>query len=125
VGKSYVPVIPVKARMWAIGLFEGEGSIAFARNSKSVTLQLAMTDRDVVLRFAKIVQCGAVHPRATKGKLQYGWNITSAVHVRRLLRQFAPHFGERRAARAAEALKRLANIKPHGYYTLGRTKTSG
>ena len=39
---------------WAVGLFEGEGSIFRDKRCSTWTLQLRMTDRDVVERFAEI-----------------------------------------------------------------------
>ena len=43
--------------IWAAGLFEGEGCITTSR--KSPTLQLQMTDKDVVAKFKKIINCGS------------------------------------------------------------------
>ena len=97
---------------WAAGLFEGEGCLYRDKRCSTWTLQLRMTDRDIVQRFADVVGCGtAVHdesnqPRRirTGRKACYRWTCSKQADVRRLLEQFLPYFGHRRAYIAQNCL---------------------
>lgn len=99
---------------WALGLFEGEGSIVSAR-SNGVCLTMQTTDRDTLYRFYKIVGKGHFRgPYKAKGPVKrrkyrktWVWNICVAEDVRDLLILWLPHLGIRRRARAKEALKNL------------------
>lgn len=74
----------------------------------SIRLVVQMTDRDVLVRFAEIVECGNVRlrrPEEEGKKAVYSWDIGNRRDVDRLLRAFLPWFGERRAAKAQLALK--------------------
>ena len=97
---------------WAVGLFEGEGSIFRDKRCSTWTLQLRMTDRDIVQRFADVLGCGtAVHdesnqPRRirTGRKACYRWTCSKRADVRRVLELFLPYFGHRRAYTAQNCL---------------------
>jgi hypothetical protein len=45
--------------------------------------------------------------------MMYGWHVNEAEHVRRILRLFMPYLGQRRRAKALEALEVGKNIRPH------------
>ena len=97
---------------WAVGLFEGEGSIFRDKRCSTWTLQLRMTDRDIVERFAQVMNCGtAVHdesnqPRRirTGRKPCYRWTCSKRADVKRILKLFLPYFGQRRAYTALNCL---------------------
>lgn len=101
---------------WAAGLFEGEGFIGFNRSTSDsehrprgyLTLELRMTDEDVVRRFASIVGVGSVNgPYLPKkgGKPFWGWR-TSGTRAKPLTENdlFVGWLGERRKKRLAEVL---------------------
>jgi hypothetical protein len=98
---------------WAAGLFEGEGCF-YVRSRRRVGAQLAMTDRDVVERFAAIVGLGTLHrkePRRSHWQHQYVWQTQSAQPVRDLIARFWPYLGERRRARARAVLAHARDNK--------------
>ena len=95
---------------WAVGLFEGEGCIVFPTASQwQVCLQLRMTDEDVVRRFQSVVGFGYVTgPYVQNGHLpQWNWRAQRPVEVASLLDLFLPMLGERRSAKAMQAMDRL------------------
>lgn len=70
-----------------------------------------MTDRDVVEEFCRIVGCGKVSEeqrRRPPRKNCWYWTIGNRDDVERLLRAFYPRLGERRRAKADEALAEIA-----------------
>lgn len=89
---------------WAVGLFEGEGSITHTR-APHIRLSLATTDADVLDRFHRIVGTGSrggwqgLPPR----KYTYQWYLDGDAAIE-WLRTMLPLLGERRAACAKEAL---------------------
>jgi hypothetical protein len=96
---------------WAAGLFEGEGCIS-VRNPKNAypgyIVVLHMSDRDVVERLNSlfparngVIDCG---PRKKGYKTQFRWSLTSKHLVAGFLAEVLPYLGERRAAKAADAL---------------------
>jgi hypothetical protein len=99
---------------WAAGLFEGEGSVVYTPKNMSMGLQMKLTDRDILQRFADAVdsKCRIYGPYAHKdahslGSLPvYHWRMTGIFDVQRVLRLFWPYLGERRRAQAALALAR-------------------
>ncbi len=99
---------------WAAGLFEGEGCWnAYQRREKNGKMQvqarLAMTDEDVVDRFAAVVGFGTVRrnvirrPGSTDKPLTE-WYTQRRDTVRALIVMFLPYMGERRSARALAIL---------------------
>jgi hypothetical protein len=94
---------------WAAGLFEGEGSIVV--RERQVHLWLRTTDLDVLERFVEIVDAGNITTckmRPCHTKQQYSWCISRREDVARILNAFSPWLGERRRAKAAEALGWIA-----------------
>lgn len=103
---------------WAAGLFEGEGCIQiWVPPSQSerwkhpqVRLSVAMTDRDVVEKFCRIVECGKVSPeqrRRPPRKNVYIWTIANRDDVERILLELLPHLGSRRTDKALAALAEI------------------
>lgn len=88
---------------WAIGLFEGEGSITLRRNG-TVTLSLAMTDLDIVERFLAAIGTGRLssQPAGRNGRRKRLWrvDVDEIGEVVRILDLFYPRLGRRRQERA-------------------------
>lgn len=103
---------------WAAGLFEGEGCITIFEQKHNVLplirLQIIMTDRDILERFCRIVACGRVSDERRFGrehhKPTYVWAIGNRPDVERILLALLPWFGERRSAKARQALKEIARL---------------
>jgi hypothetical protein len=97
---------------WAAGLYEGEGCCIPA-GKYSATLQLGMTDLDVVEKFRDVVGTGSiwvgVRPKGLK--TMYVWHAYSMSGVRAILTAFLPYLGQRRRARAEEMLLRLEKCR--------------
>jgi hypothetical protein len=95
---------------WAAGLFEGEGCITLVHKDKpyNYRLVLSMSDRDVVERFAGLFggKVYKVQPPRFKPhwQTQWAWHATG-IRMREVLVQLAPYFGERRRAKAHEAIE--------------------
>lgn len=71
-------------------------------------MQLAMTDEDVVLRFARIVGVGKVYhypPKPLRKPVWY-WACTRRDHITLALMRLMEYFGERRLDKAQQALVR-------------------
>jgi hypothetical protein len=111
---------------WAAGLFEGEGSIICATKSHGVQLSLGSTDRDVIDRFVRMTGGKIYGPYRPNGKRTpanrkdiFQWKIQDTLRAQVLLREFWPYLGERRRAKAAEAIashyeyKRLPQRRNH------------
>ena len=96
---------------WAAGLFEGEGCITTSSNGTYPSLQLEMTDKDIVDRFASIMGVGNVRYKDRKDKPSwkptYRWTIQRKAEVVRILSMFLPYFGDRRAHKALDILDNI------------------
>lgn len=94
---------------WAAGLFEGEGSI-----SANGRMRIKMTDRDVLILFRLVVQCGTVHgpyqPSGLGKKLVYEWTVQGK-DAFDLMADFQLFMGERRSKRIIEVLETKYNKK--------------
>lgn len=108
---------------WAAGLFEGEGTISSkpqGQRGSGAQLRLGMNDRDVVERFRSIVGCGGLYahkPGTGSTKPNWTWYVYEAEKVSEILTAFLPYLGQRRSAKAIEALAVTANIKAYGKRT--------
>ena len=106
-------------RAWAAGLFEGEGCFNVTqRPSGKVQVQarLAMTDRDIVERFAQVVGVGTVtdgRKRRPNEKRIYEWYVNEATKVIAVIDMLLPWLGERRKAKALEVRDAARTIQPH------------
>lgn len=113
---------------WAAGLFEGEGSICIFEQKHNVLplirVSIQMTDRDVVERFVQIMGCGRVTGEHRFGrehhKPTYRWHIGNRADVERIVLMLLPYLGERRSAKAREALAEIARLD-HVCRTCGKT----
>ena len=94
--------------MWAVGLFEGEGTILRdLRSPKTFALEINMTDFDVIRRFQQIVGAGNLSTRYDNDPVrqpQLRCRIGKSEDVQRILNAFLPHFGDRRAHKALDVL---------------------
>ncbi len=106
----------VEDAAWAAGLFEGEGTV-FSSSLDSPRIALAITDEDVIRKFAQIVggTVNGPHTSGTHGnKPIYNWQCGKVYEVQRILREFWPYLGDRRRARIADVFS--------VYYECGRTR---
>lgn len=94
---------------WLAGLFEGEGCISY-HGPSSVRLQIQMTDRDVIERVAAMTtgrEPSSYQQRDGRSKRMWFWQVGWRPDVEELLTHMMPWLGDRRRARAEDALKRL------------------
>ena len=103
---------------WAAGLFEGEGSISI--KPQTAQLQLAMTDEDVVRKFHSIVGMGHVYDPyvdrrvwPTPRKPIWRWTVGGSRKCQALLAAFWCFLGNRRRAKAEEAIRICAARNLH------------
>jgi hypothetical protein len=97
---------------WAVGLFEGEGSIVKRTGRSDWRLSVQMTDEDVVRRFHGIVGIGTVvasSARKSTHKDSWIWSSSRRADVVDFLRHTLPLMGQRRASKASQALSELTN----------------
>ena len=99
---------------WAAGLFEGEGHISnrISEGRKRYTLDINMTDRDVMEDFAEFfgLKCnGPYHPASAKPHHLPFWRVSagSKDKVREMLDAMLPHLGNRKAYSALNILDDL------------------
>lgn len=93
---------------WAAGLFEGEGNI-YSHNGRNWELNITSTDKDVIDKFHAIMGVGSRYSGTRPNrKTTYKWTTSRALEVKRILHLLMPHFGERRRAKAIEAVEGLA-----------------
>lgn len=100
---------------WAVGLFEGEGSIVTDRRNRQlrVCLSLCSTDKDVLDRFHKVVAVGHVRgPYRFKHSTKdtWVWSAAKTNDVERLLLSWVSILGNRRQAKAKSALLELQGV---------------
>jgi hypothetical protein len=99
---------------WACGLFEGEGHVMHRPNGRgSVTrgLYLAMADKDVVDRFAAVMDGSVRGPKARPQphwKPLWEWQLGGWGNVAPLAERMLPFLGQRRA----EAVRALLADPP-------------
>jgi len=94
--------------IWAAGLFEGEGCITTSSSHterKLWRLILVMKDKDVIDKLHSVMKFGNVTPRVKVD--QWCWEVGRQPHVYALIVAMYPWLGDRRKARAREAMKYL------------------
>jgi hypothetical protein len=116
---------------WLAGLLEGEGCFSshcyYNRSSRYVvpSIQLAMTDRDIVKRAGALIggnqksvrsylQKPDARLRGNKYKRKYVWRVNGqrAVHVMKLL---LPYMGRRRSRRISSLVRKYEeHVGPEG-----------
>lgn len=91
---------------WAAGLFEGEGCIHYPVKEGGPQLSLAMTDEDVVRRFAATIGIGKIYTRDPYPGMRRVWTWQAARHkeVLPLIERLLPYLGVRRSLKAQAAL---------------------
>lgn len=92
---------------WLAGLLEGEGSFLFHRG-KSLVIQMAMTDEDVVRRAHKIAGVGNVHGPYSRGdfKPQWVFKCSDSKQAYALMVAVLPWLGSRRRQTVIGLVKR-------------------
>lgn len=94
---------------WAAGLFEGEGCSSWNNRNKRISLQLATTDEDVVLRFKRAIGNigivnGPYQPKNPKAKPYWLWSANKYADVVEVSEKLRPYLGERRLAKLDQML---------------------
>ena len=95
---------------WLAGIVEGEGSMAIRvrgpRGRKEISLNICMTDRDIIERCARIMDAPMISlkMRGTQTKQPYRVSLTKWEGLETTLRAIRPWLGERRGAKADELL---------------------
>lgn len=93
---------------WVAGLFEGEGTIVVTKSDRRrarIRVAVGSTDHDVVVRLQALAG-GRLQGPYERGphKPIWHWRIDARADVENFLRLIRPHLGQRRAAKADEAL---------------------
>lgn len=103
---------------WAVGLFEGEGTIMCAKANgqphSRLRAQVVMTDRDVLDRFQAIVGFGNVTgPYNYKNSVKplHQWASGRSAEVAAFARRALPYLSERRSVQVLTALDQF-NTRP-------------
>jgi hypothetical protein len=76
---------------WAVGLFDGEGSIGIYNNA--VMLRVSMTDVSAIERFGSIVEAGKLSwnfRRESNRKHALVWTLCRRTSIQYVLRDFLP-----------------------------------
>lgn len=77
-------------------------------------LSIQMTDKDVLDKFCRIVECGKVGPERRYGREHhkpcYVWQISNRADTERILLAFRPWLGRRRLTKAEEVLREIAKM---------------
>lgn len=90
---------------WAAGLFEGEGCVT-KNGRKNLSLQINMTDEDVLRKFHSVVSVGWISGPHARGKHKpaWCWKVTSFQNVQAVIALLWNWMCARRRARATELL---------------------
>jgi hypothetical protein len=99
---------------WAVGLFEGEGSIIYGPRDGGIRrrLFLGTSDGDVIKHFHQVIGVGKVtgpYKRISKTTGQetrsmWYWALNNWVEIEPLLKQMLPFLGDRRKEKALQLL---------------------
>jgi hypothetical protein len=96
---------------WAVGLFEGEGSISFSRNFAGhyyPRISIAMTDLDVIQRFAQVFPGGGFYREDGTNKIIHRYMIQNRDGIEAFLLQIQPHLSVKKSAECSRALELIA-----------------
>jgi len=97
---------------WTAGIIEGEGCL-YIRKGRAfghASVEVAMTDSDIIERLACIWGFGLVRKRIRnepRHKDQYVWKVSQRDHALKLLTKIRPYLGKRRGDKADDLLIRL------------------
>lgn len=116
---EWTVAVDTKSLAWAAGLFEGEGSIDVRQrkptHKKVITATVASTDEDVIDRLLAIFRVGAksgpYRHRNPAHKPYWVWRVSAQSDVAAVLMTLYPLLGDRRQARAREAILAWRNAK--------------
>jgi hypothetical protein len=88
---------------WFAGIYEGEGCATCSAGKPRV--QIAMTDRDIILRCQEVFNLGTVlGPHETAHKPRWIWGVSSGTATAQILFTIWPFLGERRREQALLAI---------------------
>lgn len=121
---AYIRTMTTRTQIaWAAGLFEGEGCFTIHANKKTgrnyPRASLASSDRDIVLRFAKIIGGGIIDRQAPTGygiKHLWRWTICGYAKVKHVGDLFAEWLGERRRTQLSKVLASYIDPGPNDRY---------
>jgi hypothetical protein len=109
---------------WLAGLLEGEGSFscrtpARQPSSRTLIIQLNMTDKDVVEHAAELMAAPSIHNRKTKGNRKPSYLIVvSGYKAEKIMETILPFMGKRRRDKIISALSEWRNrsiaLRPRG-----------
>lgn len=94
---------------WLAGILEGEGSFI---STSYCSLQVTMTDRDIIARLVAITGVGRVHERRSQKphhKPSQLWVVARHEQIRQLIEAVLPWLGERRSEAALRLLKKVVD----------------
>jgi hypothetical protein len=92
---------------WLAGILEGEGSFISAGYC---SIQVTMTDRDIIARLVAITGVGRVHerrPQKSNHKPSQLWVVAQHEQIRHPIEAVLPWLGERRSEAALRLLKQV------------------
>ena len=91
---------------WAAGLFEGEGCFTVNGGRGHGRAQVAMTDEDVIRRFADIMGWYQISSRINRPNTRRAWRVEVSTFegFQATVAMFWPWLGQRRRARAKQIL---------------------
>ena len=99
---------------WAIGLFEGEGSICLHPTRCNVRLSVTQSDPDVLARLQQVfggtIGFKTYRKKPAHYKPTWQWRLGNSKQVIPLLLKMLPLLGDRRAYVALNALDKLDRI---------------
>lgn len=99
--------------MWFVGLFEGEGCIAWSDKRRlgkiAAHITIGSTDRDVIDRVQSFLGGNVYTGKGTNKPMHY-WRIGNRKRVVELLTRMYPHMSKRRQDRIDEVLPELISF---------------
>lgn len=97
---------------WAAGLFEGEGSIFGSKSSSSIIVAIAMTDKDVLDKFASVIGLPIsviARKKTNKHKQVYEWRTAKYEYSQAVVAMLWPWLCSRRREQAKTLLLRASS----------------
>ena len=109
---------------WVAGIVEGEGciSVGHVKNWSRTSVQVNMTDFDVIARLQRWTKLGSVHMNRPlpDRKQSWTWSVNRQAEVKELLTLIFPFLCGRRQAKALLALELLEGKEENGGLGRGR-----
>lgn len=114
---------------WAIGLFEGEGTILIKKKPEyQLEVSLTSTDEDVVREFCRVINAGKVYGPYSYDSIRkpfWKWNLSNGTLVVPFLEKILPLLCTRRRLRAEEAINKWTERQGRPHYTVSRKGMGG